>query len=341
MYKKLLKWFVPAMVISIMLFACDITSTKNPVQESRHTGIPSIPTVQVKLQFPGADIPTVLRSVASPLRDSIFHYVENLDHISYTAGSDCSLIVSVYFTPGTDPDKAAVNISNIVSVMNAQLPSQVIQSGITVLRQNEALVMTVDMYSEDNERYDKVFLTNYAVTNVIPEIQRIQGVSHLVTINANNDSLIRIRLNKEYMATFNLTLEKVLAAIPAKQLEAVTCMLYKNNKQPVDYIIKCKSRYNQLAEYVNLIIHTNGDSVLRLKDVAENIEYGPYTYGNFTRINGKPGINIAVMQVADSNYNEIQTAVKKLMETVSVKFPAGVRYSMLYNPKDSLFISVE
>lgn len=324
------------MVISIILFACgETTSSRHPVMD-----IPSIPTVQVKLRFRGADIPTVLRSIASPLKDSIFRYVENMNHISYTASSDCSLIVSVYFKPGTDLDKAALNISNLVSVLSGQLPLQVVQSGISVLRQNESLVMTVDMYLEDTGHYDKVFLTNYATVNVIPEMQRLQGVSHLITLN-ENDSLVRIRLNKGHMATFNATLEKVLAAIPARQLEAVTGILYKDNKQPVDYIIKCKSKHNQLAEYENMIIHTNADSVLRLKDVAEKVEYGPYTYGNFTRINSKPGINIAVMQLADSNYNEIQTAVRKLMDNVSAKFPAGIKYSMLYNPKDSLYISVE
>jgi HAE1 family hydrophobic/amphiphilic exporter-1 len=75
--------------------------------------------------------------------------------------------------------------------------------------------------------------------------------------------------------------------------------------------------------------------------VAAKIEFGPFTYGNFTRINGKPGTSIVVMQLADSNYNGIQIAVKKLMETASIKFPAGIKHSILCNPKDSLYISVE
>ncbi|MGY0035801.1 efflux RND transporter permease subunit [Pedobacter sp. NJ-S-72] len=117
--------------------------------------------------------------------------------------------------------------------------------------------------------------------------------------------------------------------------------MYKKNKQSFDYIIKCKSERNQLDDYKNMIIRNPANSLLSLKDVAEKIEFSPFTYGNFTRINGKPGINIFVMQFADSNYNEIQIAVKKLMKTATPDFPAGIKHSILCNPKDSLSISVE
>jgi HAE1 family hydrophobic/amphiphilic exporter-1 len=345
MYKNLLKWLVSAMAISIIaiiLFSCGgTTSTKHPVQHPPRLAIPSIQAIQVRMQYPGADVMTVLRSVASPLKDSIFHYVENMDYMSYTANSDGSLIITVYFKPGTNMDLAELNISNLVSVATGQLPSQVVRSGITVLRQNESLVMAVGMYSVDTQRYDQAFLTNYTTANIVPEIRRIPTVSRLITFDRNNDSLMRIWLNKERMATFSLTLQEVLAAIPAKKLEAVTGILYKHSKQISDYIIKCKSKYNQLVEYGNTIIQTNADSVLRLKDVATKVEFGPATYGNFTRINNKPVVNIVVMQVADSNYNEIQVAIKKLMEKASMKFPAGVKHLILYNPKDSLYFSVE
>jgi HAE1 family hydrophobic/amphiphilic exporter-1 len=264
-----------------------------------------------------------------------------MDSMNYTASSDGSLVITVYFKPATDLDQAEVNISNVVSVASGQLPPQVVQTGITVLRQNESLIMAVDMYSEDAGRYDQSFLTTYAAVNIAPEIQRIHGVSRLITFDRNNDSLMRIWLNKERMDTFGVTLQDVLAAIPAKQLEAVTGILYKTSKQGADYIIKCKSEHNQPAEYSNTTIRTNAGSVLKLTDVAAKLEFGPYAYGNFTRINNKPGINFLVMQVADSNYNETQIAVKKLMETASKNFPDGVKHSILYNPKDSLYISVE
>ncbi|SKC94935.1 AcrB/AcrD/AcrF family protein [Chitinophaga ginsengisegetis] len=339
MFKKLLKWLVSATVIytiSIILVSC--AGMASPGQQLPHMALPSI---QVRALYPGADVRMVLGSVTPPLKDSIFHNVENMDYMTYTASSDGSLIITVYFKPGTDLDLAAVNISNLVSVASGQLPAQVVQSGITVLRKNEPIVMAVNLYSENTGPYDQAFLANYAATNIVPGIQRVPGVSHLITFDENKDSLMRIWLNKEHMAALNLTLKEVLATIPDDKLEAVTGILYKNGKRTSDYIIKCKSEHTQLVEYGNMIVRSNADTALRLKDVAAKVEFGPYTYGNFSRINGKTGISIVVTQAADLNYNEVQMAVKKLMETASMNFPAGIKHLILYNPKDSVYISGE
>lgn len=342
MVKKLLKWLLLATVINTMLVSCGgSASTKQPAQQALHTALPAINSIKVRALYPGADIRTMLDSVAQPLKDSIFQYVSNMENMTYTASSDGALIITVYFKPGENLDESALNISNLVSVATKQLPSPVVQSGITVVKQNEPIVMAVDMYLEDTGHYNQAFLTNYTATNIVPEIRQIPGVSHLITFEGNRDSLMHISLNKGHMAALNLTLKEVLAAIPAKKLEAVTGILYKNSKQPFDYIIKCKSEHNQTIAYANRIIRTNADSVLRLKDVAAKIELSPYAYGNVTRINGKAGINIAVMQFPDSNYNEIQIAIKRLMKTASAKFPAGVKHLILYNPKDSLYISAD
>jgi HAE1 family hydrophobic/amphiphilic exporter-1 len=341
MFEKLWKGLISATVIStICIIGVACGGAASPKQAARQLPRIGLPSMQVRALYPGADVWTVLSSVVPPLTDSIFQDVQNMDHMSYTASNDGSLIINVYFKPGTNMDLEGANISNLVSIAARRLPSPVIQAGITVDRHYEPLVMAVDIYSEDAGHYDQAFLNNYAGTHIIPEVRQIPGVSHLITLNGNKDSLIRIWLNKRQMTASNLTLKEVLAAVPAKELEAVTG-INKNSKQPFDYIIKCKSEHNQLVKYRNKIIRTNTNTVVKLKDVAAKIEFGPFTYGNFTRINGKPGINVVVMQFADSNYNGIQIAVKKLMETASIKFPAGIKHSILYNPKDSLYISAE
>ncbi|MET3877951.1 efflux RND transporter permease subunit [Chitinophaga sp. OAE865] len=339
MFKTLLNAVTVVPAIFIMLLSCGGTaSTKQPVQQFPPVPLPSI---QVKALYPGASTITVLDSVASPLKDSIFHYAGNMDHMAYTASRDGSLVITVYFTPGTDMDQAELNISNVVAVVTGKLPSQVIQSGITVLRQNEPVVMAIDIFSEKSGQYDQAFLSGYAATHIVPEIRGIPGVSHLITLNGFKDSLMRIWLNTDRMSTFNLTLKELTAAVPAKLLEAVTGILYKKNEPASSYIIKCKSEHNQLAAFENRLIRTNADTVLKLKDVAAKIEFGPYTNGNFTGINNQPGIGILVMSLAGADHNKIQMAANKLMEKASAKFPAGVKHLMLYNPKDSLYISPE
>ncbi|MGY0035802.1 efflux RND transporter permease subunit [Pedobacter sp. NJ-S-72] len=205
MIKRLWNWLVSTALISIaciILVSCgEITSPKQPAGMA-------LPSIQVRAFYPGADVRTVLNSVVPQLRDSIFHHVRNMDHMSYTANSDGSLIINVYFEPETSLDSMRLKISNIVSVVSPQLPSQVVQAGITVDRQYGPIVMAVNLSSDDVRRYDQKFLTNYAAINIIPEMRRVPGVSHLIAVDVSKDSVMRIWLNKDRMSASNLTLKE-------------------------------------------------------------------------------------------------------------------------------------
>jgi len=338
MFKKFIDRPVLATVISILLVIVGILGLyKLPLQM-----FPDIapPAVQVMAMYPGANAETVLRSVAPSLEESI-NGVENMSYMSSTASNDGSLVITVYFKLGTDPDQAAVNVQNRVSQATSQLPSEVVQAGITTAKQQNSLLMVVDMYSEDEKAYDQTFLANYAQINIIPEIKRIQGVGQSLIFGGNKDYSMRVWLNPSQMASYNLTPKEVMAAIQDKNLEAAPGKFGESSQESFEYVIKYKGKLNKPAEYENIVIRSNNDgSVLRLKDVAK-IEFGAYTYGNYTRTNGKPGVNIATMQLAGSNANEIQIAVAKLMAKASKDFPKGVKYLILYNTKDSLDQSIE
>jgi len=337
MFKKFIDRPVLATVISILLVIVGVLGLyKLPLQM-----FPDIapPAVQVTAMYPGANAETVLRSVAPSLEESI-NGVENMSYMSSTASNDGSLVITVYFKLGTDPNQAAVNVQNRVSQATSQLPSEVVQAGITTAKQQNSLLMVVDMYSEDEKMYDQTFLANYAQINIIPEIKRIQGVGQSLIFGGNKDYSMRVWLNPSQMATYNLTPKEVMAAIQDKNLEAAPGKFGESSKEAFEYVIKYKGKLNKPTEYENIVIRSNNDgSVLRLKDVAK-IEFGAYTYGNYTRTNGKPGVNIATMQLAGSNANEIQIAVAKLMEKAEKDFPKGVKYLILYNTKDSLDQSI-
>jgi len=337
MFKKFIDRPVLATVISILLVIVGVLGlAKLPLQQ-----FPDIapPAVQVMAMYPGANAETVLRSVAPSLEESI-NGVENMSYMSSTASNDGSLVITVFFKLGTNPDQAAVNVQNRVAQATSQLPAEVVQAGITTAKQQNSLMMVVDMYSEDEKTYDQTFLANYAQINIIPEIKRIPGVGQSLIFGGNKDYSMRVWLNPAQMTSYNLTPKEVMAAIQDKNLEAAPGKFGESSKESFEYVIKYKGKLNKPAEYENIVIRSNADgSVLRLKDVAK-IEFGAYTYGNFTRVNGKQGINIATMQLAGSNANEIQIAIAKLMEKASKDFPKGVKHLILYNTKDSLDQSI-
>ncbi|WP_116788747.1 efflux RND transporter permease subunit [Flavobacterium psychrotrophum] len=338
MFQKFIGRPVLATVISILLAILGVIGlTSLPL-----TQFPDIapPAVQVTAVYPGANAETVLRSVAPSLEESI-NGVENMSYMTSTASNDGSLVISVYFKLGTNPDQAAVNVQNRVAQATSQLPAEVIQAGVTTAKQQNSLIMVADLYSEDESQYDQTFLANYAQINIIPEIKRIPGVGQSIIFGGNKDYSMRVWLNPGQMASYNISPQEVMAAIQDKNLEAAPGKFGENSTQSFEYVIKYKGKLNKPTDYGNIIVRTNPDgSMLRLKDVAR-VEFGAYSYGNFTRVNGKPGVNIAVMQLPGSNANDIQIAVDKLLTKASKDFPKGVKHLILYNTKVMLDASID
>ncbi|MBC8033064.1 MAG: efflux RND transporter permease subunit [Chitinophagaceae bacterium] len=338
MFRRFIERPVLATVISILLVILGILGlTRLPLQK-----FPDIapPAVQVTAFYPGANAETILRSVAPSIEEAI-NGVENMSYMSSNASNDGSLIVTVYFKLGTDPDQAAVNVQNRVSQATSQLPAEVIQAGITTAKQQNSLIMVVDMYSEDPKTYDQTFLANYAQINIVPELKRIQGVGQAMIFGGNKDYSMRVWLDPAHMAAYNITPGEVIGAINDKSLEAAPGKFGESSTVPFEYVIKYKGKLNKPEEYENIVIRSNGNgSMLRLKDVAR-IEFGAYTYGNYTRVDGKPGLNIGIYQLAGSNANEIQIAIAKFMEKASKDFPKGVKQLTLYNTKDTLDQSID
>jgi HAE1 family hydrophobic/amphiphilic exporter-1 len=338
MFKIFIHRPVLATVISILLVILGVLSlTKLPLQQ-----FPDIapPSVLVTANYPGANAETVLRSVAPSLEESI-NGVENMSYMSSTASNDGTLAITVYFKLGTDPDQAAVNVQNRVTQATSQLPTEVVQQGIITAKQQNSFIMAIGMYTEDEAKYDQTFIANYAQINIIPEIKRIPGVGSASIFGGVKDYSMRIWLNPTQMATYKITPNEVMAAIQDKSLEAAPGRFGQRSKEVFEYVIKYKGKLTKPEEYENIAIRSNADgSVLHLKDVGR-IEFGAYSYNSLTRLNGKKGVVLGIIQLAGSNANEIQIAINKLMEKAAKDFPAGVKHNIFYSTKVALDQSIE
>jgi hydrophobic/amphiphilic exporter-1 (mainly G- bacteria), HAE1 family len=338
MVRKFINRPVLATVISILLVILGILGlTKLPLQQ-----FPDIapPAVQVSARYPGANAETVLRSVVPSLEESI-NGVENMTYMSSTASNDGSLTITVYFRLGTNPDMAAVNVQNRVAQATSQLPTEVIQQGIVTSKQQNSLIMVVGMYADDEKKYDQTFIANYAQINIIPEIRRIPGVGSAEIFGGIKDYSMRIWLNPAQMAAYHVTPDEVTAAIQDKSLEAAPGRFGESSKVAFEYVVKYKGKLTKPEEYENITIRANNNgSVLRLKDIAR-VEFGAYTYTSVTRNNGKRGVDIAIIQLAGSNANEIQIAINKLMAHAAKNFPPGIKYDDFYSTKVALDESIE
>ncbi|RBL91102.1 efflux RND transporter permease subunit [Chitinophaga flava] len=337
MLNKIIQRPVLATVISVILVILGIVGlTRLPV-----TQFPDIapPSVVVSASFPGGNAATVLRSVVTPLEEAI-NGVENMTYIQSNAGNDGVGSVTIYFKLGTDPDQAAVNVQNRVAQVTSQLPPEVIQAGVTTTKQQSGMIMILDIYSEDNKKYDEAFLQNYAKINVIPEIKRIPGVGQAQIFGAKDYSM-RVWLKPEQLAAYNVTPTEVMNAIRDQSLEAAPGRFGEGTDEPLSYVINYKGKFNQPEQFEKIVIRVAPDgSVLYLKDLAR-IELGSANYTTDNRVNGKDAVTMAIFQTNGSNANAIQTEINKVMDNASKTFPKGVKYQVTMSTKEQLDISIK
>jgi HAE1 family hydrophobic/amphiphilic exporter-1 len=344
MLKKFIEQPVLATVVSILLVILGIVGmTSLPIER-----FPNIapPTVQVRAFYPGANAETILRAVAPPLEEAI-NGVEDMSYMNSSSNNDGSLVITVYFKLGTNPDQAAVNVQNRVASATGSLPPEVVQAGIVTRKTQNGLIMGINLFSDDAKTYDRTFLANYASINIMPEIQRIAGVGEVRMFGSNRDYSMRVWLNPSQMATYHLTPAEVMTAIQDKNLEAAPGRFGESSNEAFEYVIKYQGKYNRPADYEEIVIRTNPDgTLLHLKDVAR-VELGAYTYGSFNTLNGvgadvkdAPAVSIEVLQLPNSNARDIQVKIEELMLKAAKDFPKGVRQQTLYYTKDMLDQSI-
>src|ERR1700750_93501 len=231
------------------------------------------PSVQVQATYPGANSEVVARSVATPLEEAI-NGVEGMTYMTSNSSNDGSMLLTVYFKQGTNPDIAAVNVQNRVSKATSQIPQEVIQAGISTQKQQNSIIMFVAFSSSDTT-YDETFLLNYIKINLIPQLQRIPGVGEAQPFSARDYSM-RIWLKPERLAAFGLSPQEGTNAIKDQSLEAAPGRFGQSSTESFEYVLKYKGKLNKNEEYENIIIKANSDgSFVRLKDVAR-VEFGSY-----------------------------------------------------------------
>jgi hydrophobic/amphiphilic exporter-1 (mainly G- bacteria), HAE1 family len=295
------------------------------------------PTIQVTATYPGANAEVVARTVATPLEEAI-NGVEDMSYMTSTSSNDGTLAINVFFKVGTNPDLAAVNVQSRVSRAVSQLPSEVVQAGISTQKQQNSMIMVPLFYSTDST-YDETFMQNYAKINIIPELQRVPGVGQAIVFGSR-DYAMRIWLKPDRLMANNLSAREVMDAIREQNIEAAPGRLGQSSTASFEYVLKYKGKLSRNEEYENIIIKSLPDgSRIHLRDVAR-VEFGSFAYSANTMIEGKPGIGIAIFQTAGSNANDILTEADKVLKKAEKAFPKGMHYFNMYSAKEFLDESI-
>ena len=294
------------------------------------------PTVSVRATYTGANAQTVLNSVIAPLEDQI-NGVENMMYITSTASNNGSADISIYFNQGTDPDMAAVNVQNRVSMAQGLLPAEVTKVGVTTQKRQNSMLLIFSLYDE-SDKYNIEFIENYAKINLIPEIQRVKGVGDASVMG--QDYSMRIWLKPDVMAQYKLVPSDISAVLAEQNIEAAPGQFGERGNQTFQYTIRYKGRLQQTQEFEDIVVKAlpNGE-VLRLGDVA-TIELGRLAYTFNNRVNGHKAVTCITYQMAGTNATETINNLLEVIEKTEETLPAGLKINVAQNANDFLYASI-
>lgn len=294
------------------------------------------PTVSVEASYTGANAQTVLNSVVAPLEDQI-NGVENMMYIQSSASNNGSADISVYFNQGTDPDMAAVNVQNRVSMAQGLLPAEVTKVGVTTQKRQNSMLLIFSLYDAE-DKYNIEFIENYAKINLIPEVQRVKGVGDANVMG--QDYSMRIWLKPDVMAQYNLVPSDISGVLAEQNIEAAPGQFGERGNQTFQYTIRYKGRLQQTEEFEDIVIKAlpNGE-VLRLGDVAR-IELGRLAYTFNNTVNGHKAVTCIVFQMAGTNATETINNLLDVISKAEESLPAGLKINVAQNANDFLYASI-
>ncbi|WP_441280734.1 efflux RND transporter permease subunit [Tardiphaga sp. 862_B3_N1_1] len=289
------------------------------------------PQVTVSGVFPGASAEVVEASVAQPLEAQIVG-VDRMLYMKSTSGNDGTYTLTASFALGTDPDIDTVNVNNRVQSALSQLPAEVQLQGLRIQKKSSSILQFIVLYSENGEQ-DPLFISNYAIINLLDEISRVQGVGQASLFGKLNYSM-RIWFDAQRLTSLNLAPSDVIAAIRAQSVQAPVGRIGArpiSNTQQIQLNVQTQGRLTTAEEFGNIVLRADAHGgVLRVSDVAQ-VEIGAQSMDTESRIDGRSGVPIGIYLSPGANAVSTAKAVQEKLQELKKRFPAGLNYLVQYD----------
>lgn len=339
MFTKFIKRPVLAIILSLVIvFLGGLAIKTLPTSQ-----FPSIapPMVMITCAYPGANAKTLAESVIIPIEQSI-NGVWGMKYMTSDATSAGEVAITIVFNLGTNPDEALVQISNRVEQIRNRLPVLVQREGVIITPIMPSMLMYVNLYSKDKNA-DMKFLFNYAGVNMIPEIQRIDGIGQARILGSRGYAM-RVWLNPDRMRAYKVSPDDVMKALADQSVIGNAGRVGRGDasrSQALEYVLVYSDRFSDAKQYENVIIRANPEGeMLRLKDVA-TVTLGSEFYDIYSNIDGHPSAAIVLKQTYGSNATEVIEKVNAKLAELKKSFPPGMDYEISYDVSKFLDASTE
>lgn len=288
------------------------------------------PVVRITASYPGADAQTVTQAVATPIEQEL-NGTPGMLYMQSTSSNSGGFSASVTFDIDTDPELAAVDIQNRVKQAESRLPAEVVQNGISVEKETANKLMTITVLSSD-DKYDEIYLSNYATLNVVDLLRRVPGVGSVRMVGSRYYAM-QIWVQPDKLADLGLTVKELQNALKDQNRESAPGTLGQAPMSGVDITvpITAQGRLSSVEQFEQIVVRANNNgSIIRLKDVAR-VSLEASSYSTESGINGENAAVININMLPGANAIEVAENVKKAMEEISENFPEGISYAIPFD----------
>src|SRR5579871_5852711 len=301
------------------------------------------PTLQVSCTYAGASAETIADTVGIPIERAV-NGVENSIYMQSTSGSDGSYTLTISYAVFTDLNTSLALVQNAVNSALPQLPSEVRAQGVNVRKVSTNILLIESLYSDDN-RFSDSFLANYAIINLQNPLARVPGVGQVSIFGAGPYSM-RVWLDPDKLKAYGLTVLDVQRAIQAQNTQVVAGQLGgppARASQLFQFTVNSLGRLSDVEEFENIIVKAvppgaTGDratedrtaALVRVKDIAR-VDLSQQVYTVFSSLSHRPAANVAIYALPTANALTVANETRALMAQMARKFPAGLKYSTLYD----------
>ncbi|MGO9920261.1 MAG: efflux RND transporter permease subunit, partial [Isosphaeraceae bacterium] len=299
------------------------------------------PTVMVTCQYPGASAEVVAQTVAAPIEQQV-NGVENMMYMSSACTNDGNYTLTVTFKHGIDMNLAQVLVQNRVSLANPLLPDVIKATGVTTKKRSPDILLAIGIYSPD-DRFDQLYLSNYAYLHVRDELARLPGISD-VTMFGQRDYSMRIWIDPDKLAALNMTAGDVVRALREQNLQVAAGQVGQSPMRPGQQTQVTLSTLGRLVhpeQFAGIIVKTSRDGrVVRIRDIGR-VELGAKNQDISSEVDGKPVANLGIFQLPDANALATAKVVRAKIEDLKKDFPEGLDYIIRYDTTPFIQESIE
>ncbi|WP_434520565.1 efflux RND transporter permease subunit [Pseudomonas sp. AK181] len=298
------------------------------------------PTVQVTASYPGANPQVIAETVAAPL-EQVITGVEGMLYMTSQSATDGRMILTATFAQGTNADMAQIQVQNRVSRALPRLPEEVQRLGVVTQKTSPDILMVVHLLSPD-QRYDPLYISNYAYLQVRDELSRLPGINDVLVWGAGEYSM-RLWLDPDLIAARGLTAGDVIAAVREQNVQVAAGSVGQSPDSSAAFQVTVNTlgRLTDEEQFGDIIIRTGDNGqVTRLRDVAR-IEMGADAYALRSLLDGEPAVALQIIQSPGANALDVAQSVRDTMQRLQANFPEGLVSRIAYDPTVFVRASLE